>query len=444
MPKLEADEVAAFTGHSRPTDPTTRVFDALPPELADRVPWDVCDHIISSLVGDQDALCRLALVSRAWNERATAVLFSDVTIRSSIMLDSLARLAVQDPRVRAHLAKTRMLRLRQRTAQEKATAFVHAVPLVLGTLLPGLRCVKMEHCPKTAVHPTFFISLPVFKSVTSLKLCFFLLHSFSELRRIICAFPQLRTLSIHYANVLQSTTRRTALANAHSLDRALPRSSVKLEYLSLGWDMPASLASELVDWLVGSSALDALSMMELYLREPERMPPMNRLLEAAGSSLLWLREVYWDVDTDLKLHCALTPNTNLQSIEVNLGSTSWAGAALELLTFLQTVQSTQLQRLRIWIQSSKPWTPEGEHPDSMHSAGSFRVLHAELARKAFDALQSVRVVVTVHYDDERWDRLAADAAADNIVTGIRVLLAPWDARGVLETVRMEWRDRPVD
>ena len=236
---------------------------------------------------DQDSLRCCAPVCKAWNQASVRVLYRDIAITNRAAFDSLADFARKDARAAERLAQTASLRV----GGTEWGVPVHAVPLVFGRSMTRLQRLVFYSCLHPAMHPSFFQVLTAFRTVVTLELFRFKLRCFSELRRIICAFPRLRSLKVGVGTAEQVTP-----------PVVWPPTQIRLEQLVLGWGLAPSLAIPLIRWLADSLACAHLTHLAIG-RSPFNMSlHVNKFLATAGENIRFIHEMDIDTDGPCNLH----------------------------------------------------------------------------------------------------------------------------------------------
>ncbi|KZT63026.1 hypothetical protein DAEQUDRAFT_771034 [Daedalea quercina L-15889] len=164
----------------------------LPHTLTGRIPFEVVELMIDKMT--QGCLNSCALVCRAWYRAAIRVIYIKVSISSYSSFNSLAAFVRKDARAEECLAQTCSLRISGGNIKSGVPA--HVVPLIFARLMQNVQRLAFYSSLNPLMHPSFFVTLPVFRAVTELELVRFKVRCFSELRRIISAFPRLRSLKL--------------------------------------------------------------------------------------------------------------------------------------------------------------------------------------------------------------------------------------------------------
>ena len=378
----------------------------LPHKLTGRIPFEVVELIVD--VMPQGCLATCALVCRAWYHAVVRVIYRDITVTHSYSLESLAYFIRHDARAPERLQQTETLRIIDPIGvQPRAACYTptHIVPLVLGRALPNVSRLVFVSSLRPQMHASFFTTLSVFRGVTTLELLRFRLCCFSELRRIVSAFPGLKILKLAGGlTETHATTAAAAAAHDGTTGRPHPSTKVRLKQLVLGWDLLPSFVASFIRWLVESGACETLGHLATWHWPLNISSQVDELLASVGETLLVFQEFYasgtinrtcsprlWPGMKGLRMmfagpmwgrkalferilsesrdllnaqaprpaaledrdkrHCTLAHNPNLLSLQFHLSSCSVdcdpGGAVEELFSVLATVRSTSIHTIKI-------------------------------------------------------------------------------------------------
>ncbi|KZT63190.1 hypothetical protein DAEQUDRAFT_815792 [Daedalea quercina L-15889] len=414
----------------------------------------------------QKGLRSCALVCRAWYQASICVLYRDITISSRVGFDSLAEITYKDARAPERLARTNSLRV----GGIQREIPVHVVPLIFARPMPNVRRLVFYSTLHRLIHSSFFITLPLFKSVTTLELFRFKLRSFSELRRVISAFPRLDCLKLGVGALEVEMNIPPLLV--------VPQTRIRLKYLVLGWGLTPSLLVPLIRWLAGSSACATLAHLAVWRGPSNIALQANELLTIAGKTLVTIHE--WDIDTadDLEcfwptalrglysgaysqwqvpwqlrdriaVHCTFAHSPRLRNIRFELHACTlddspnnkWLAAASELESVLRTVRGSSLCRIKIRqsVRLTRTFLSLCAHPRLFYAALSPEALlpiHRVMRDAAFGSLEFVEFSVDVEYST--WEfghsRKTVSMAVEKFSSGLPHLFAPWHEHGILQIV----------
>ncbi|KAH9931821.1 uncharacterized protein B0H18DRAFT_68138 [Fomitopsis serialis] len=421
----------------------------LQPTLSARIPLELFEETIDFM--DRPALLGAALVCAAWYPRAMHNLFSTVWLRDRTQFMSLAKLAHAYPRVRSWLATTRKLGAVDLNLTDhelgwrlKTGPFLHAVPLVFGRMMSGLRSLHVEGGVHPHMLPKFCLALSQFKTIKSLSLRIATLNSVSRILWIISSFPQLTDLHL-YRDIFFGIPPCWDDTRPSDFE---PGCDIRLRRLQIDMDEDdVRLPGAVVDWLVRLGACTSLDDLTVCWGErPTRSTVLgyvNSILRAAGPSLTrYLEDADLVVYTDSEQHANLVHNTSLGSIdfglvlvEDNKSTESWSGLLDNLTSILATVRSRQLEHISMLFQFQFIITNDALRLDSLRNVLEnldLMGLHDVMRRSYFERLKDVEMLIIAnnpvlhpvseaHIEDARQELLAM----------FRALLMPWCDRNVV-------------
>lgn len=463
-----------------------RTHASLPRALSGRIPFEVVEVIMEQM--DQDSLRLCALVCRAWTQASIRVLYRNIAITSRAAFESLAEFVRKDTRAPERLAQTTSLRV----GGSKWDVPVHVVPVILARAMPTLQRLIFYSSLHPPMDSNFFLTLPIFRTVSTLELFRFKLCCFSELRQIISAFPQLKSLKLGVGMVEQVTP----------LIAIIPGARVRLRQLVLGWGLAPSLAVPLLSWLAKSFACVDLTHLAVG-RSPFNMAlQVNELLAVAGENIQFIHEMDMDsdgsndflrelcIDTDLcflddleflwstaidsrreqesleppavlelplfrdsfSRHCTFAHSPRLHTVRFELRPYTlddvpkgkWLAASLELDSILETLRSSNIRHIKVHqsVRLTGEFVPLSTHPRLFYAEIPRETLdkglHRTMRKAIFGTLASVEFSFDVAY--VAWEFLTSQRmvsrAAQQFSDAIPRLLGPWHQRGLV-TVNMK-------
>ncbi|OBZ67510.1 hypothetical protein A0H81_12544 [Grifola frondosa] len=219
------------------------------------LPPEVTDCIIDAL-HDRQTLCSCALTCRNWLPASRYNLFYRITINKRPNYDALLW-------------------------EDKERPWVHVIPHVFSIHLRNVRFLTIGDFiwDTFRLPPSFYTLGTHFTSVSTLELCSGRFSTFSEFRRLICAFPQLSRLFVQ--DTEWSRSPRTPLPSTHhafTMDR--PR-------LELLWFDSAAEGGviTLLDWLLRTPSAQSISDLQLWTQGRSEFVACENILESLGPSL---------------------------------------------------------------------------------------------------------------------------------------------------------------
>ena len=171
------------------------------------IPLEVCERIIDVIptlhVPDnttiensqlrRSTLTACALTCRSWLFRSRYHLHQDIMIFDKGQLDRFFAILRTSPSVGTFV---RNVRTGSRPQSKKAEDWVHLIPVYLAGPLSGLQALAIQACNWRVVHPSFFVAVAQFRTVTRLVLQTVKIGSSRELTRLVFSFPALEDLTI--------------------------------------------------------------------------------------------------------------------------------------------------------------------------------------------------------------------------------------------------------
>ncbi|KAH9921813.1 uncharacterized protein B0H18DRAFT_1212897 [Fomitopsis serialis] len=269
----------------------------------------------------QPTLAAAALVCTTWYPRAMRNLYYSLEIRSRTSLNMLFKQCRASPRVKQWLASTYKLvadeayydsdsdssededgSMESPQRGNKSNSYNHSpqtLPSALAGLMPRLRSLYVGEGGLRFICTDFFLALSKYKSVKSLTLQSCELNNVRQLRRIVCAFPQLTDLTID----VELAQRGAASHAGASLSQLPPH--MRLRYLDVV--VHEELMAMSVDWMAHSNLCTSLADLTFWSNHPPMARTcLNNLLETAGASLTRFCERY--SNNDDRVHGNLSQN----------------------------------------------------------------------------------------------------------------------------------------
>lgn len=258
-----------------------------------RFPAEVCEKILDYLAelsteakqhypGYDDpwtgTLHACSLVCRAWTYRSQLYLFSALRVQctrnSGYGLDHLIAFLGREQYVTPRVAELTAV-----GDDVDATPTLHTVPLRLPKHLPRLTRLHISN-GVLYIPPAVFLALHHFPPIVQLTLAGFAVCSFSDLRKFISAFANLKDLRITFP-----TSRFPhAVESSHNIARAYPTCKARLDELHIvarsAWLIDARSLSWLL-WLNKSSIASHLTWLDLG-----RMMILDKAMLAAVDTLI--------------------------------------------------------------------------------------------------------------------------------------------------------------
>ncbi|KAH9832497.1 uncharacterized protein C8Q71DRAFT_255315 [Rhodofomes roseus] len=400
--------------------------------LSDRIPLEVILEIANALSPGLDrgteTLLSMMLVCASWYPYCMRVLYRNMVLRDRGCLPRLVAITLPLAEVRRHMTSTQSLVLGGKNHDDKCPI---SAPLVLGGLLPSLIKLELNNL-RVPIHPSFFRALPRLATVTDLRLLKLELHTFHELRRIICAFPRLLDLTVgHIAYALHRVNTR--LPTSQIARSSASRAVVRLRTLTLDWSSHPQLLIHLIHWLTDCSICDHLYDLALNGTGAPIAGGMrivvnkyfDQLLQSAGPSIKRLTfgsESHLPLPSTTSLkHC-----TNLQYLAFKLSEYERKDIVDELLFILGHIRSNLIDEIAIitprWL-TKRDVLQLPEHPEDI----PLGLLHKCQLSEFFARLRVVDLRIGDRYGAEEKKRRQAVSRAQR-------LFAPWNERGILKTI----------
>ena len=249
------------------------VLRPLPLTRTDRLPAELMAQVLDNTKDDTQTLHACCLVCSAWHSYLIDSLYETIRLESRSQLDKLARAALIYPAVRGRLALSRSVILEQ--GNLRTPGFAHVFPLVLGPHLHKVQDLTLDGCFEPPLHLSFFIMLPQLKNVKHLHLFGTTPENFADLRRIICAFPQLEELDI--VGLKRPSWNASQPTPPHILNL---RRAPKLTCVRASDSKPESFR-DLVAWLSSSGVCSTIRRLDISLHPSSHLWTGLQILNAA-------------------------------------------------------------------------------------------------------------------------------------------------------------------
>lgn len=262
-----------YTGPSASHLPTSG---ELSETLQDRIPQEIWENVIDMLWDHRPTLLACALTCRRWLPRSRHRLFIIIHLCKAQQLDGFSKLLAVTPSVDDLVRDLVIYYTRENTAPRPFSLF----PILLARKLTKVEHIQFEgdySVPSPYLAPLpgyYFLSLSQFTSVTKLSLCTLRFATFAEIRRVICALPNLSELCcIH----LIWNTTGPVQPLARRPDRTPRLTSLRL-------DMRQGMTA-LADWFLSTATLESLHTVTLLFVDGSNFNQVARLTQGAGRCL---------------------------------------------------------------------------------------------------------------------------------------------------------------
>ncbi|KZT73533.1 hypothetical protein DAEQUDRAFT_721592 [Daedalea quercina L-15889] len=412
----------------------------LPWSIASRIPLELTDHIISFLRWETKDLYNCALVCRAWYRRSQVFLYGRIVIDGPKDYNALKRFARSSPRSGYYLPLTRTMSIQcsHFPLDRKPSQYVHAqtIPLVFGGSVRGLKCLMLSNVLYPPYHNTFFTFMSRFTEVVHLRLGYFTICSFGDLRRIICSLPKLCELQLLKGKLTGTGTGAGVPHNvivAGAEDGDVTPHLCKL-HLQL---MEPRLLSLLASWITSMNVCKHVTTLVLGDTDSdvsESRPSVDTILQAIGPSLTALTYVVLSTEEGYFLG-PLASCTGLLKVKLSIcvdPIESWRGIVAALHETFSQLFSAQIRTLELELSLDSPQDSPDTSPHSHNEfAGIDMVqIHESITRSLFDSLRDVRIDIM---RSAGAPALTSDAflTATEMDHHVRLILQPWDKRGIL-------------
>lgn len=283
------------------------------------------------------ALAACALTCRAWQTKATSLLYRSVLLQRDRDLDSFLFAIKTNPEWMDFINE--LIIDTNEKFMSWHTIFIQTSPNRPFGNLRKLSIYANESSNQHAIHPRSFRSLAAYKSVTQLTLLGVGFDSFRPFVDIISSFPQLQILWLRGCGILKKTYTMSLLPR---------RKHPRIRWLHLGdnecYDGEYStLGPFQIRWMVSSGGASHLSSLFLSPRNTASIMTyyFNRLLQSLGETLKELELGYDSGDIDIQ------HNTHLEYLQFD------AGSPLKLKQILSTLTSDRLSNLAIDLQANR-------------------------------------------------------------------------------------------
>ncbi|KAH9917713.1 uncharacterized protein B0H18DRAFT_1107163, partial [Fomitopsis serialis] len=369
-----------------------------------RVPVEVQERIAGFMKPGSSGAYAAALVCRAWYPFAIKVFYEEVLFWSRRRVAILMRLVLTNPRVKAQLAVTRKAEFHQ-------YSFLSTFPHVFAKVLPSLTEIVITGL-SGPLHPSFIRVLRSFSSVDRLDLTTLWVVNFHELRRLISALPNLKSLEITNVNFgRKGSPLGTPLEDMPFWQTSVPNST-RLQEL---WISLRSMGGQpnkenyLIRWLANSSLCESLSQLTLSESMSRRrtaedfVEQVNHLLRTIGPALKVLRLT----DACISQY-DLSHNVNLTHVEFALlPAFGWQSFADRLRGVLKSIPS--LRMTSISITHMLALLEDQPVPD----ATALKPLHETLRSPAYARITGANFSMLVMSSSGGWE------------SEFNTILAPW-------------------
>ncbi len=213
------------------------------------LPTEVVDVLVS-YIDDPHTLCSCSLTCRRWLPASRFHLFRNLSIPSRASYDILVRLR-DAPHISPSFANIYSLQL----WEDPDKPWLYLVPLIFAQRLTHVRLLTLLkfRWHEFPLHPSFFTIGFCLASITSLTLVGGTFHTFTEFRRLVCAFGHLTELIVE----------RVAWRNPPMYSRCAyhaPSPRLQLLWLNSGCE---STVTSLVDWLLCTPSARSIRDLQL-------------------------------------------------------------------------------------------------------------------------------------------------------------------------------------
>ncbi|KZT69284.1 hypothetical protein DAEQUDRAFT_271575 [Daedalea quercina L-15889] len=420
----------------------------LPRNITDRLPQELIEHIIDSCRWQILDLYNFALVCRAWHHHSQALLYSRVFIGDPGGYNAIRRCFRDSQRSRYLLAFTRILWMARSplpgatTLRQAGRYSVQDIPLVFGGSMRDLQCLMLSNVLYPPYHRTFFTFMSRFTEVVHLNLSHFALCSFEDLRRIICSLLKLRELELWEGELTCASGTPVNAASTLEWCHDTPR----LCTLCI-WELDPRLLSLLASWISLTNIHKHVTTLHVKVGTADgNRSSVGSIIEATSPSL---KDLDYTVLPSAQegqslsplAYCARLLKAKL-AMRIN-PMDSWRGIVAALYDTLSQLSSGRMHTFQLelsLIQQSLLDGPDtSQHSDSEFVDIDLGPIRQIIARLLFNSLRDARIdVVRLH----RAPALTSDASltADEVERRVRLILQPWDTRGILAVT---YEDRTI-
>ncbi|KAI0926912.1 hypothetical protein AcV5_007584 [Taiwanofungus camphoratus] len=387
----------------------------LPPEITDR--------IIDFLWDDAPALYACSLTCRSWTAASRYHLITTLRIGDRSAFDSLAHFAQHDPRAKEYLDYAREIII----YDSKPRPFAHLVLQSFGRHMSKVRSIRLYNAfwKNMPLHRTFPMLVAQFVSVSQVYLETCLFHNLSDLKRLVCALPQLEVL---FVGGSETFFAKPPQFQAYNLRIA---SSPRLTTLRLSLRYPKDI-THICEWLVRTASIRTIRTLDVWGMGREWHKSLGDLLQAIGANLQHLELPHCIVEEE---DCDLTHNPSLVSLaisrsEVEAWSTTWFG----ITRTLSQITSSCIRKLTFTITVCRDPDEVSiddillAENDSIWDKVDWERINQISARKNLLSLEEVHIVL--HWDvwsvyTHTFDGFKRDMT-------IRLQRLDWHRRGILK------------
>ncbi|KAJ8455812.1 hypothetical protein ONZ51_g12322 [Trametes cubensis] len=265
------------------------------------LPQDVCQRVID-LITDRETLCSCALTCREWLPASRYNLFYRTSIAGRTAFDALVSIRTA-PHIASALENIHSLQL----WEDKERPWLHLFPLIFSPryLRRTFFLTLGEYIWDSYPLPrSFFLVCTQFDSVTTLKLSDGNFYSFSEFRKVVCAFKRLSRLFVDNVG-----WRISSRCTQFSWSSPVP-------HLQLLWFNPArkGAAEPLIEWLLCTPSMETLSDVQIREEDGNDLPAIQSLANRLGSNLIHfqLSLRFWTRDNRV----GLSNNPSLRTLHI--------------------------------------------------------------------------------------------------------------------------------
>lgn len=216
------------------------------------LPEEIWFYILSFLWRHPSALVACMKTRQGWGYPCREMLkpLQAVFVRNKTDLLDLAREIVEIPELRKWITTLYIY------PSLPSRELLSTIPLILPSKLPNLSFLSVTGHPATTIHPSSWVLLSAFHTIVRLDLEKILLHSFADLTRVVCSFPNLSTF---IADDIDWTTQGVIVQR--------PRRAQLDELFLRVYKGNPRFIIELMEWLPHFSDIGGLKFLQLHLRK---------------------------------------------------------------------------------------------------------------------------------------------------------------------------------
>ena len=244
-----------------------------------RFPLELYQRIVYFLRGERTSLCSCALVCRAWHHHVHRLLHLNINVWSRKEFDALLRrqFSFQNGPRRLRISPTDK-------GTTHSTEYHKAFPMVVPDVLAHqLQCLFFEDL-QASYNRNIAMFMSQFSRLVHLTLKSFILYSFEDLRRIVCALPNLLELELIGGNTI---SRHHAVV--HEIPISMPRRYPHLRKLRTVCT-EASIMVPLSQWIASTDICSTCTELDVSPHRPEVCVLwLEPLLRKLGPTLMTLR-----------------------------------------------------------------------------------------------------------------------------------------------------------